>query len=120
MERGDLTKGSQAFEEVNGPLAQRRRIEDWAFTGFGPVLNTSGLSTGRLLHIAARSGPSELVVKETEERALADAMAMNVEERANALIKQLEDADCHGVRMYSPSCFYFSFVLLSDRNRFFP
>jgi bacterioferritin (cytochrome b1) len=44
------------------------------------------------------------VVKEAEERALADAVAADVEERADALIKQLEDVDCHGVRMYSSSC----------------
>jgi 3-oxoacyl-ACP reductase-like protein len=68
---------------------------------------TSGLSASGLLRIAAtaRAGPSEPVVKEAEERALADAVAMDVEERADALIKQLEDADCHGIRMYSPSCF---------------
>jgi bacterioferritin (cytochrome b1) len=43
-------------------------------------------------------------VKEAEELALADAMAADVEERADALIKQLEDADLHGVRTYSSSC----------------
>jgi bacterioferritin (cytochrome b1) len=45
------------------------------------------------------------VVKEVEERALADAMAVDIEERVNTLIKQLEDTDRHGVRMYSSSCF---------------
>jgi hypothetical protein len=71
------------------------------------VLNTGGLSVGGLLRIAAvaRAGPSELVVKEVEERALADAVATDVEERADALIKQLKDADCHGIRTYSSSCF---------------
>jgi hypothetical protein len=44
------------------------------------------------------------MVKEAEERALADAMAADVEERANALIKQLENSDRQGVRTYS-SCF---------------
>jgi hypothetical protein len=70
------------------------------------VLNISGLSTGVLLRIAAmaRAGSSKPVVKEAEELALADAMAADVEERADALIKQLEDADLHGVRTYSSSC----------------
>jgi hypothetical protein len=100
MERGDSTKRSQASEEVDGPPTQRRRVEDQAFTGSGRVLNTDGL-----LRIAARAGLSEPVVKEAEERALANAIAVDVEERADALIKHLEDADHHGVRMYSPSCF---------------
>jgi bacterioferritin (cytochrome b1) len=71
------------------------------------VLNTGSLSVGGLLRIAvvARADSSEPVVKEAEERALADAMATDVEERADALIKQLEDADRHGVRTYSSSCF---------------
>jgi hypothetical protein len=38
------------------------------------------------------------MVKEAEERALAGAV---VEERANTLIKQLEDADRHGIRTFS-------------------
>jgi hypothetical protein len=89
------------------PVAQRRRVEDRAFTGSGHVLNTGGLSTGGLFRIAvaARASLSEPIVKEAEERALADAMATDVEGRANALVKQLEDADRHGVRMYSSSCF---------------
>jgi bacterioferritin (cytochrome b1) len=60
------------------------------------------LNTGGLLRIAAmaRASPSKPVVKEVEERALAD-----VEETADALIKQLENADRHGVRTYSSSCF---------------
>jgi bacterioferritin (cytochrome b1) len=69
------------------------------------VLNIGGLSAGGLFCIAARASPSELVVKEAEERALADTIAMDIEERADALIKQLEDADRHGVHMYYPSCF---------------
>jgi hypothetical protein len=45
--------------------------------------------------------------EEEEEQALADAVAVHIEERANALIKQLEDADRHGVHTYSSSCFQF-------------
>jgi hypothetical protein len=53
------------------------------------MLNTGGLSVGGLLRIAstARAGLSEPVVKEAEERALANAVAMDVEERVDALIK---------------------------------
>jgi hypothetical protein len=98
-------KGSQAFEKVDGPPAQHHRIEDRAFIGSTCVLNTDALSAGGLLRIAARAGPSEPLVKEAEERALADAIATDIKERADVLIKQLEDADRHGVRMYSPSCF---------------
>jgi hypothetical protein len=107
MEHGDSLKGSRASEEVDGPpVAQRRCVEDRAFTGSGRVLNTGGLSVGSLLRIAtvAWAGLSEPMVKEAEERALADAMAADVEERANALIKQLEDSDRQGVRTYSSSC----------------
>jgi hypothetical protein len=108
IECGDLSKGSQASEEVDGPLvAQLRRTDDRAFAGSGRVLNTGSLSAGGLLHIAtaAWAVPSEPMVKEAEERALADAVAMDIEERADALIKQLEDADRHGARTYSSSCF---------------
>jgi bacterioferritin (cytochrome b1) len=45
------------------------------------------------------------MVKEAKEQALADAIAIDVEERANALIKQLEDATRHGISTYSSSCF---------------
>jgi hypothetical protein len=45
------------------------------------------------------------VVKEVEEQALVGVVAVDIEERANALIKQLEDVNHHGVRMYSFSCF---------------
>jgi hypothetical protein len=116
MEHGDSSKGSRASKEVEGPLAQRRRTDDQAFTGSGRVLNTDGLSTGDLFRIAAAAwaGPSEPVVKKAEEQALADAVAVDVEERADALIKQLEDADRHGVRTYSAlllaSSFFCSFV----------
>jgi hypothetical protein len=53
------------------------------------VLNTGGLSAGSLFNIAALAQASltEPVVKEVEERALAGAVAANVEERADALIK---------------------------------
>jgi hypothetical protein len=108
MEHGDSLKGSRASKEVDGPLAaQRRRVDDRAFDGSSCVLNTGGLSAGGLLRIAAVAwvGPSEPVVKEAEEQALADAVATDVEERADALIKQLEDADRHGVRTYSSSYF---------------
>jgi hypothetical protein len=54
------------------------------------------------------------VVKEAEEQALPDAMAVDIEERADTLIKQLEDAGHHGIRMYSAlllaSSFFCSFV----------
>jgi hypothetical protein len=108
MEHANSLKGSRASEEVDGPpVAQHRCVEDRAFTGFDRVLNTSGLLAGGLLRIAAAAwaGPLEPMVKEAEERALADAMTADVEERANALIKQLEDSDHQGVRMYSSSCF---------------
>jgi hypothetical protein len=74
------------------------------------VLNTGALSAGGLFRIAAmaRASPSEPVVKEAEERAPAGAVAMD------ALIKQLEDADRHGVRMFSilplVSSFFCAFV----------
>jgi hypothetical protein len=53
------------------------------------VLNTGDLSASSLFRIAAVAwaGPSKLVVKEAEERALAGAVAKDVEERADALIK---------------------------------
>lgn len=44
-------------------------------------------------------------MKEVEEQALVGVVAVDIEERANALIKQLEDVNHHGVRMYSFSCF---------------
>jgi hypothetical protein len=71
------------------------------------VLNTGGLSTGGLFRITAeaRASPTEPVVKEAEKRALAGAVVTGIEERVDALIKQLEDADRHGVRTYSSSCF---------------
>jgi hypothetical protein len=73
------------------------------------MLNTGGLLAGGLLRIAtmAQAGPSKLVVKEAEERALADVVVVDVEERVDALIKQLEDTDRLGVHMYSSSCFQF-------------
>jgi bacterioferritin (cytochrome b1) len=71
------------------------------------VLNTNGLSVDGLLRIAvaARVGLLEPVEKEAEEQALADAVVADSEERADALIKQLEDTDRHGARTYSSSCF---------------
>jgi hypothetical protein len=48
-----------------------------------------------------QAGPSEPVVKEAEEWALAGAVAMDIEESADALIKQLEDVDRHGVHTFS-------------------
>jgi hypothetical protein len=53
------------------------------------VLNTDGLSAGSLFRLAAEAwaGPSEPVVKEAEEQALAGTVAVDVEERADALIK---------------------------------
>jgi hypothetical protein len=108
MERGDSSKGSRLSEEVDGPpTVQRCHVDDRAFGGSGRVLNTGGLSTGGLLRIAdvARANPLEPVVKEAEERALADAIATDVEERMDTLIKQLKDVDRHGVRTYSSSCF---------------
>jgi hypothetical protein len=74
------------------------------------MLNTGALFAGGLFCITAmaRAGPSEPVVKEAEERAPAGAVA------ADALIKQLEDADRHGVRMFSilplVSSFFCAFV----------
>jgi hypothetical protein len=103
MERGDSSKGSQASEEVDGPpTTQRRRTDDRAFAGSSHVLNTGSLLR---IAVAARADSSEPVVKEAKERVLADAVATDVEERVDALIKQLEDADRHGVRTYSSSCF---------------
>jgi hypothetical protein len=108
MERGDSSKGSRASEEVDGPpAAQRRRTDDRAFTVFGRMLNIGGLLADGLLRIAFAAQASQLepVVKEAKERALADAVAADVELWADALIKQLEDADRHGVHTYSSSCF---------------
>jgi hypothetical protein len=67
------------------------------------MLNTGGLSAGGLFRIAAmaQADPSELVVKEVEEQALAGTTVMDVEEKADALIKQLEDVNGHGVRTFS-------------------
>jgi hypothetical protein len=117
MERGDSSRGSRAFKEVDGPpKAQHRCTDDWAFTGSGCVLNTSGLSAGSLFHIAAMAqvGPLEPMVKKVEEQALAGTVSTDVEERVDALIKQLEDADRHGVRMFSVlllvSSFFCAFV----------
>jgi hypothetical protein len=90
MERGDSSRGSRAFEEVDGPSeAHRRRTDDWAFTRSGGVLNTNSLSAGGLFCIVAmaRAGPSEPVVKEAEERVLVGTLAADVEERVDALIK---------------------------------
>jgi hypothetical protein len=90
MERGDSSRGSRASEEVDGlPEAQRLRTNDRALIRSGHVLNTGDLSASSLFRIAAVAwaGPSELVVKEAEERALAGAVAKDVEERADALIK---------------------------------
>jgi hypothetical protein len=67
------------------------------------VLNTDGLSAGNLFRITAmaRAGPLEPVVKEAEEWVLAGAVAADVEERADAFMKQLEDADHHGTHTFS-------------------
>jgi hypothetical protein len=120
MERGESSRRSRASEEVDGsPEVQRHRTDDQAFTGSGRVLNIGGLSTGGLFCIAAmaRAGPSEPVVKEAEERELAGTAAMDIKERVDALIKQLEDVDRHGVRTFSILLlFLVSFVLSSDRN----
>jgi hypothetical protein len=81
MEHGDSSRGSRASEEVDGPLeAQRRRTDDQAFTGSGSMLNTGGLSAGGLFRIAAMAwaSPSEPVVKEPEEWALAGTVATDV------------------------------------------
>jgi hypothetical protein len=117
MDHGDSSKGSRAFEEVDGrPVAQRHRTDDSAFTESSRVLNTGGLSAGGLFHIAttSRAGPSKLVMKEAEERALADIVAMDIEERAEALIKRLEDNDHHGVHTFFvlllASSFFCAFV----------
>jgi hypothetical protein len=65
------------------------------------------LNTGSLLRIAAaaRASPSKPVVKEAEERVLANAVVADVEEGVDALIKQLEGTDHHGAHSYSNSCF---------------
>jgi hypothetical protein len=67
------------------------------------MMNTGGLSVGGLLRIAALAqvGPLGPVVKEAEERALASAMAVDFEERTDAVIKQLEDTDHNGARTFS-------------------
>jgi hypothetical protein len=74
------------------------------------VLNTSGLSTGSLFHIVtmAQVGPSKPMVKKVEEQALAGAVAADIEERVDAIIKQLEDADRHGI------CTFFVLLLVSS------
>jgi hypothetical protein len=107
MEHGDSSKGSRAFEEGWPSGGVALSFDYRAFIGSGRVLNTDGLSAGDPFRIASmpQAGLSEPVVKEVEERVLADAVAVDVEERVDALIKLLEDADRHGVRMYSSSCF---------------
>jgi hypothetical protein len=67
------------------------------------VLNTGDRSTGGLFRITAMAwaDPSKPVVKEAEEQPLVGVVATDVEERADALIKQLEDTDRYGVRMFS-------------------
>jgi hypothetical protein len=117
MERGDSLRGSRASEEVDDLLeAQRRRTNDRALTGSGHVLNIGDLSASVLFRIAAMgwAGLLELLVKEAEERVLAGAVAKDVEERADALIKQLEDVDRHGVCTFSilslVSSFFCAFI----------
>jgi hypothetical protein len=82
---------------------EHRCTDDRAFAGSSHVLNIGSLFTGSLFCIAtkAQAGPSEPVVKEAEERALPGAVAADVEERADALIKQLEDINRHGIRTFS-------------------
>jgi hypothetical protein len=80
------------------------------------VLNTSGLFAGGFFRIAAmaRAGLSEPRVMEVEERAPVGTVAVDVDERSDALIKQLEYADCHGARTFSilplVSSFFCAFV----------
>jgi hypothetical protein len=54
------------------------------------------------------------MVKKVEEQALAGAVAADVEERMDAIIKQLEDVDRHGVHTFSVlllvSSFFCAFV----------
>jgi predicted TIM-barrel enzyme len=86
------------------------------------VLNTGGLSVGSLFRLAteAQAGPSEPVVKEAEEQALAGTMAADVEERVDALIKQLEDTDHQGIHMFSILSLISGFFVFSfDRNGVF-
>jgi hypothetical protein len=66
----------------------------------------------------AQASPIEPMVKEAEERALVGAVAADVKERMDTLIKQLEDADRHGVHMFS-ILHLVSFVLSSDRHGVF-
>jgi hypothetical protein len=54
MERGDLLRGSRAYEEVDGPPeVHRSHTDDRAFTRSGHMLNTGGLSAGNLFRITA-------------------------------------------------------------------
>jgi hypothetical protein len=74
----------------------------------------SVLNWAILPHAMAYADPSEPVVKKAEERALAGAVATDVKDRANTLIKQLEDTDRHGVRTFSilplVSSFFCAFI----------
>jgi hypothetical protein len=66
------------------------------------VLNIDSLSASGTFLIAAmaQASPSEPMVKEAEERALAGTVAADVKERVGALIKQLEDVDRHGIHTF--------------------
>jgi hypothetical protein len=113
----------QRFEVVDGPLAaQHRWTGDQAFTGSDRHLRTGGISMGSLrpCHVlpraqAASSGP---MVERTEEQALVHVVAADIEERANVLLRQLEDTDHRSAGKslpfyFLPSFFYISFLIVN-------
>jgi hypothetical protein len=59
-------------------------------------------------------------VEQAEERALVHVAAVDVEGRANILLHQVGDTDCHGVGEFSSLLFssfsVYSLVLLSNRE----
>jgi hypothetical protein len=66
--------------------------------------------------IGAQANSSRLSMGRAEEQLLVRAVAAGVEVRANVLLRQLEDADHHGIGGFLPFCFalswYVSFLIV--------
>jgi hypothetical protein len=115
MERGNSPQRSEEVDD--SPMTQRRRMGDRAFTGSGHQLRTGGISMGTLFHRqalpGAQVGSSGPMVERMEEQELIHAATADVEGRANVLIRQLEDADHHGIDKSLPFCFLPFFLYIS-------
>jgi hypothetical protein len=89
MERGN---SPQRFEEVDSPPAmQHHRADDRAFTGSNRQLRTGGISMGSLRYRQAlpraQAGLSRPMVERMEGQVLVHAAAVDVEGRANVLLR---------------------------------